>query len=76
MADKKFYRIFSSAIFHASNSKRVAMFAKFLSLGKYTNLNNEVLQLYLVALYNLKSKNFNTNFQRIGVKPDEECVLL
>lgn len=46
LLDKKLYRIFSSAIFHAPNSKRIAMFAKFLLLGK-RNLSNEILSFYL-----------------------------
>lgn len=42
ITDKKLYRLFSSCIYHAPNSKRIAMFARFLMLAK-KNLSNEVL---------------------------------
>lgn len=58
VTDKKLYRLFSSAIFHAPSCKRIAMFARFLQLGK-RNLSNEILHFYLHGMYLLKNKNFN-----------------
>jgi sulfur relay (sulfurtransferase) DsrC/TusE family protein len=46
ITDKKMFRLFSSAAFHAPNCKRIAMFAKFLQLGK-RNLSNTIMVFYL-----------------------------
>mmetsp|Transcript_19954 Transcript_19954/g.18956 ORF Transcript_19954/g.18956 Transcript_19954/m.18956 type:complete len:195 (-) Transcript_19954:724-1308(-) len=75
ITDKKIFRLFSSAVFHAPNCKRVAMFAKFLQLGK-RNLSNEILVFYLQGIFLLKNKNMDNNFIRANQKNDDECVTL
>ena len=54
--------------------KRIAMFAKFLSLGK-KNYSNEILAFYLKTINSLKNKNFHEGFTKVSTKSDDECIL-